>query len=115
MPLTPEERLAQRVVGGIIRTGGARLSREQLMIWRSKDAGEFGADAAEVTEHLEALGVPYTVAITRGPTKHTKRQLGFRVDVAWDDLGTLERWLPSLRPLIDAVETPEGTPPGAAS
>lgn len=107
MALTPEQRQAQRVVGGIIRSG-ARLSRERLSIFREKGCEAWQAGAEEVTAHLAVLDVPYTVAITRGPTKRTARTVGFRIDIAWADLPALERWVPSLRRLIDAVEAATG-------
>lgn len=107
MALTAEQRHAQRVIVGVVRAGGARLSRERLSIWRARGSEEWQRSSAEITPLLDVLEVPYSVSITRGPSKRTARQLGFRIDIEWDDLPLLERWVPSLRALIDAVESSE--------
>jgi hypothetical protein len=111
MSLTPEQRQAQRAVGGIIRSGSATLSRQQLSIWRAKGSEQWQAGAEEITAHLDALEVPYAVAIARGPTSRNAEQLGWQIQVAWDDLGTLEKWIPSLRRLINALEEAKSPPP----
>jgi hypothetical protein len=53
--------------------------------------------------------VPYSVAVVLRPG-HGKRprQAGFSVQVEWDRLDSLVRWVPSLRVLMDAVEESPG-------
>jgi hypothetical protein len=44
------------------------------------------------------------MAMAGGPTQRKAKQLGWQIQVAWGDLGALEKWLPSLRGLIDAFD-----------
>ena len=67
-------------------------------------AEEYKAGAPEITHHLDVLDVPYYVAVTTGPSKRTSRELGWNVKVRWEDLGQLQRWVPALRRMVDALE-----------
>lgn len=105
MPLTPEQRAAQRTLIGLFRAGSYVWLDEQrgLCMWRSRDAGEWMQDAGELGNHLEALEVPYTVAVEKQIVR--KRQTpGFTVQVARADLPAVTRWVPSFQKSIDAAE-----------
>jgi len=104
MAITEEQRHAQRVWVGVIRAGGARLHEDGLRAWRGKNAGQWQASAQELTEHLDVLGVPYTVEAKRGTwSKRTEREWGFEVHIATADLPSLVAWVPMLNRLIDAL------------
>lgn len=112
MALTSAQRSAQRSLVGLIRAGSAVVSRKEgLSIWRARGSEEWQVSVDEITNHLDVLQVPYSVAVVLRPA-HGKqpRQAGFSVQVEWDRLDSLVRWVPSLRVLMDAVdESPEGT------
>jgi len=104
MAISEEQRHAQRVWVGVIRAGGGGLHEDGLRVWRRKDAGQWQASAQELTEHLDVLGVPYTVDVKRGTwSKRTEREWGFEVHIATADLPTLVAWAPMLNRLIDAM------------
>jgi hypothetical protein len=112
MALTSAQRSAQRSLVGLIRAGSAVVSRKEgLSIWRARGSEEWQVSVEEITNHLDVLEVPYSVAVVLRPA-HGKRprQAGFSVQVEWDRLDSLVRWAPSLRVLMDAVEeSPGGT------
>ena len=90
-----------------MRAGSAVVSREDgLSIWRAQGSEEWQIGAAEISEKLDVLQVPYQVAVVRRPARGRRpQQFGFEIRVAWDQLETLTRWVPSLRRLMDAVES----------
>lgn len=108
MALAPEQRAAQRSLIGILNTGsGVRLNRtDGLCMWRGREAEEWGGGAGVVTEKLDVLGIPYTVAVTHMTFK-SGRQPGFDVRIRWEDLGAVLRWMPSFQKSIDAYEANE--------
>jgi hypothetical protein len=78
--------------------------RDGLSIWRANGSEEFQVGAAEITGHLDALEVPYSVAVVVRTARGTRaRQAGYQIRVAWDQLDRVTRWVPSLQQLIDAV------------
>lgn len=102
--MTPEERQAQRVIGGIVRGGAAFLYDDGWRVWRHPSAGEWQASAEEISAHLDVLEVPYTVAIVKKrPRGSSAVVAGLEIRVATKDLPTLLRWVPSLQRLIDAL------------
>lgn len=105
MPLTPEQRSAQRSLVGFVRAGYGVFLDEQrgFCIWRGKTAQTSGVGIGEVTRHLDALEVPYTVAVET-MTVRRRQQAGFTAQVAREDLPTLVRWVPSLQRSIEAAE-----------
>jgi hypothetical protein len=117
--LLPEERAAQRSLVGLVRRGAVRVSRaDGMCIWRDPTMDPLGVSAADITAHLDALQIRYTAALVVRPrTQRRPKRAGHEVRVAWADLGKVTRWVPSLRPLVDAVdgwttESPEaGTVP----
>lgn len=106
MALTSAQRSAQRSLVGLVRAGSAVVSlKEGLSIWRAKGSGEWQVGVDEITNHLDVLEVPYTVAVVLRPGNGKRpRQAGFSVQVEWDRLDSLVRWVPSIRVLMDAVE-----------
>lgn len=107
MALTPQQRSASARLRGIVRSGGGTLDTTGLSIWREENAGEWKADIKEVTDALEALEVPYTVAIARRPAHRSAKRtprIGWQAQIAWNDLHLLTPWMPkTLQGLIDAV------------
>lgn len=105
--LTPEERQAQRVIVGLIRGGASALDDQGWRVWRHPEAGEWQASAHEISDHLETLGVPYSVEIVRRRWGSSRQVIpGYQVRVATADLPVLLRWAPSLQKLIDALAGP---------
>ena len=97
---------APRTLVGLFRGGSGVWLYEKrgLCVRRSREALEWGLGAAELSEHLEALDVPYTVAaetITIGG----ERKVGLSVQVSRKDLGSMSRFVPSFQRRIDAAET----------
>jgi len=106
MALPSAQRAAQQSLVGLVRVGSAVVSRRDgLTIWRTKGSEEWQVGASEITGHLDVLDVPYSVAIVVRPARGTRaRQAGFQIRVAWDQLDSLRRWVPSLQRLMDAVD-----------
>lgn len=104
MVMIPEQRAAQRTLIGLFRGGsGVRLSKEDgLCIWRGVESEEWGLGAVQLTEHLDALGIPYSVAIMASPFRKGMKP-GFDVRITWDQLHLVTKWVPSFRRVIDAV------------
>jgi hypothetical protein len=105
VPLTPEQRAAQRSLVGFVRAGYGVFLDEQrgFCIWRGTTAQASGVGINEVTGHLDVLEVPYTVAVET-MTVRRREQAGFAAQVARADLPALVRWVPSLQKSIDAAE-----------
>ena len=96
--LTGAERSAQRRLLGIIRTSGL-FDQDGLHIWREKGAEEWKAGAEQITGYLDALAVPYTVAIARRPAYRSRYgtvPIGWDIRISCDDLPALVRWMPNL-------------------
>jgi hypothetical protein len=111
MALTLAQRSAQRSLIGLVRAGSAVVSRKDgLSIWRAKGSEEWQVGAEEITGHLDVLEVPYMVAVVVRPARGARRrEAGFSIQVEWDRLDSLVRWVPSVRVLMDAVkESPAG-------
>ena len=104
MPMSPKQRAAQRTLIGLFRAGSYVWLDEQrgLCMWRSRDAGEWMQDAGELGEHLDALDIPYTVAVE---TKVVRKRhvAGFTIQVARADLPAVTKWVPSFQKSIDAA------------
>jgi hypothetical protein len=65
MPHSPQQRHAQRVIGGIVRGGAWFVYEDSWKGRRHPDAGEWQADAEELGGHLATLRVPSAVAIVK--------------------------------------------------
>lgn len=106
MALTSAQRAAQRSLVGLVRVGSAVVSRRDgLCIWRAEGSEEWQVGAGEIAEHLDVLEVPYSVAIVVRPARGTRRrQAGWEIRVAWDQMDAITHWVPSLRRLMAAVE-----------
>ncbi|HZJ04715.1 MAG TPA: hypothetical protein VFD59_04490 [Nocardioidaceae bacterium] len=96
----------QRTIVGLVRGGGAHLHEEGWKVWRHPQAGEWQASTEEITAHLDALEVPYTVSIVRRrqSSRSAVSVAGLELRVATSDLPALLRWVPSLQRQIDALE-----------
>ncbi len=93
-----------------MRGGNVQLdSAVGLRIWRASGSEEWQVGIDEVSEHLETLGIPHDIAIVRR-TIRRRRVAGFEAQVAWADLDTVLKWVPSLQKLIDAVEAAKLAP-----
>jgi hypothetical protein len=104
--LTDRERYAQRVLIGVIRHGGgtAVLTRDHLGIWRERGSEEWKAGTGELSALLADLAIPHTVVdLTRPATSTLPARAGQEIRIAWDDLHTVVRWMPSFQKLIDAI------------
>lgn len=106
MALTYAQRSAQRSLVGIVRAGGAVVSHEDgLSIWRANGCEEWQVGSAEIRQHLEVLGVPYSMASVVRPTRGGRGGLrGVEIRVAWHQLDSIIAWVPSVQRLVDAVE-----------
>lgn len=106
MALTPEQREAQRKLIGLILRGGASwMNREDgLCIFRQELESNFNVGAHELTEHLDTLDIPYTVTLNYPMTFGQRKVKGYKISVAWDDLPTVTKWMPSLQKHIDKVD-----------
>lgn len=105
MTLTDQQRSAQRtLIGLVLRSGSARLERDiGLCLFREHLESDFTIGATELTDHLETLEIPYSVVVGYSMRFGKRTVKGFDVRVAWDDLATVTRWMPSLQKHIDAV------------
>ena len=64
-------------------------------IWRDqRDSEEFAAGIPELSDHFDALGIPYLVRV-EFRTAQGRRTPGFTLVVGWDDLSVLTKWVPS--------------------
>lgn len=106
MALTTAQRNAQRSLVGLVRAGGAVVSRKDgLSIWREKGSEGWQVGGEEIANHLEVLGVPYSMASVVRPVRGARiGRSGFEIRVAWDQLDTIIRWVPSVQRLMDAVD-----------
>lgn len=103
--MPPEQRAVQRTLIGLFRAGSYVWLDEQrgLCMWRSRDAGGWMQDAGELGTHLEALEIPYTVAVETQIVR--KRQVaGFTIQVARTDLPAVTKWIPSFQKSIGVAE-----------
>lgn len=73
-----------------------------LCIWRGRKADAEGRGSTELSGHLDALDVPYSVRL-EALTVRGRRQTGFTVVVGWENLEALTRWVPSFQEQIDGV------------
>lgn len=105
MALSPEQRTAQRVFVGLVRVGAFRLDKTTgWSIWRLNGSEEWQRDVPELSKALDALGVPYSVAVERRKVRnYAQPQMGFRLIIGWNDVDQLVAWVPSLRQYVDAV------------
>ena len=105
MPLSPEQRTAQRVFVGLVRVGAFRLDKATgWSIWRMDGSEAWQRGIAELSEGLDAFDVPYSVAVERRAVRnYAQPQLGLRLIVKWSDVDQLVAWVPSLRQYVDAV------------
>jgi hypothetical protein len=105
MALTQEQRAAQRSMVGLVRAGSAVISRKHgLSIWRARGSEAWQVSVEEIVDNLDTLEVPYKVGVGVRPARgKSPRRAGFFVIVEWDHLDALLRWVPSIRPLMDAV------------
>lgn len=103
--LTPDQRAAQRSLVGLVRVGSAVVdSVDGLCIWRAAGAEEWQVGPEEITAHLETLRIPYQVVVKVKPrTAKRPAQGGFEVQVPWESLPAVTRWVPSVQRLIDAL------------
>jgi hypothetical protein len=101
---TDTQRAAQRRVVGCVQMSGY-LGRGGLALWREHDAGDWKASAGEIARDLDTLGVPSTtVTAMRPPTTRSPGiRKGLEVRVAFKDLPSLVRWMPSLATAIDGL------------
>jgi hypothetical protein len=106
MALTPAQREAQRKLIGLVQRGGATwMNREEgLCIFRQELQSGFSVGAHELTEHLDALGIPFTITINYPMALGKRTVRGYKVSVAWGDLPAVTRWMPSLQKYIGQVE-----------
>ncbi|TFD43760.1 hypothetical protein E3T37_00730 [Cryobacterium sp. TMT2-10] len=104
MVMPPEQRIAQRTLVGLFRGGsGVRLTREDgLCVWRGRESEEWGLGASQLTKHLDALEIPYVVAIMKMKSG-TGMKAGFDVRVPWNQLDKVTRWVPSFQKSIEAA------------
>lgn len=107
MVLTSPQRDAQRSLVGLIRAGSAVVSRRNgLCIWRARGSEEWQVGVEEISRHLETLSVPFGVSLViRGAREGRPKEVGFEIQVAWDELDAVTRWAPSLKLLMDAVDS----------
>lgn len=103
--MPPEQRAAQQTLIGLFRAGSHVWLDENrgLCIWRSRDAGEYMQDATELSKHLDALDVPYTVAV-ESQIVRKRTTSGLTLQVARKDFGAITRFVPSFQKSIDAAE-----------
>lgn len=99
-----------------MRAGSAQLyEKHGLCIWREQGSEEWQVGVDEITDHLEALDIRYTVVVARRTVRRRLRP-GFEVRVAWDNLAEVVRWVPSVQVLIDALkQAPSGHSPVPAA
>lgn len=103
--MPPEQRAAQQTLIGLFRAGSHVWLDEKrgLCIWRSRDAGEYMKDTSELSQHLDALDVPYTVAVETQIVRKPSTA-GLTLQVARKDFGAITRFVPSFQKSIDAAE-----------
>jgi hypothetical protein len=106
MALTAAQRNAQRSLVGLVRAGGAVVSRRNgLSIWRQKGSEEWQVGVEEIAKHLEVLGVPYSMTSVVRPARGARHSLlGSEIRVAWHELDTIIRWVPSVQRLMGVVD-----------
>lgn len=109
MPLTPEQRAAQRVFVGLIRVGAFELTKDRgWSIWRLKGSEEWQRSVPELSELLNFIDVPHTISIERRIIKKRPRpQVGLMLQIAWEDLDRFTAWVPSLKIYIAVLESDE--------
>lgn len=118
MAKPPEQRAAQRRLVGLINAGsGLWLDEERgLCIWRSHDAAEQLTGITRITDTLDALNIPYSVAIEKMfVSKSEGTKVGLTAQIARHDLGGVVEWMPSFQKTIDRAEEvwAEQNEPGA--
>jgi len=95
MVLGPAQRYAQRSLVGTLTLGNNMWFDPEagLCIWRGRQADAEGRGSTELSGHLDALNIPYSVRLEL-LTDRGRRQAGFTIVVAWDCLSALTRWVP---------------------
>jgi len=90
---------------GLFRAGSHVWLDDQrgLCIWRSRDASEYMQDTSELSKHLDALEIPYTVAIETQMVRKSSTS-GLTLQVARQNFGAITRFVPSFQKSIDAAE-----------
>ena len=106
MALTPEQRTAQRKIVGTLSLKSHMWFEltGDFCIWRDDRASaEWGAGIPELSEHFDALEIPYLVRVEVVNTGKRKKA-GFTLVVQRNDLPALTRWVPSFQKQIDNVQ-----------
>ena len=100
MTLTPEQRTAQKVLVGMLNRRSFMWFEpgDRLCIWRSQSPIVAGAE--EVSQHFDALEIPYGIRIELMKVGKQKKG-GVTLTVSWDDLEAITRWAPSFQKHVD--------------
>ncbi len=99
-PATSAQRTAQKQIVGVLKTCAVLEPGVSLTFWREADCGDLKADAAELSQSLELLGVPHAVSLSKSRApwqpETVARKVWMQLTVPIKDIESLSRWSPWL-------------------